>query len=282
MTIGELARRSGLTPDLLRAWERRYGLLAPRRTQGNRRLYSPADATRVVLMRRHLAAGMPASAAAELASAARITVDVGDVAVVAAHEAAAARAGLRRALDRYEETPAQRVLEQLLTGHSRLAVIRDVLLPYLSEIGDRWEAGDVSVAQEHFASAFLEARLMAMARGWDRGVGPRALLACPSGERHTFGLAAFGIALHQHGWRITYLGADTPAGMVRDAAVVVAPDLIVLAAVTPERFGDERDVAEIVGRWQCALAGAGADPAVSARLGARHLTDDPVTSAAAI
>ncbi len=171
LSIGELARRAGVSPDLLRAWERRYRLLSPRRTKTNRRLYSPADVVRTELMRRNLAAGMPAATAAEQACAARLTAGVGGGVTIAAHEIASAHRELRAALDCFEETAAQRVLERLLAEHSRLAVIRDVVLPYLREIGVRWARDEVTIAQEHFASTFVEARLMAMARGWDRGAG---------------------------------------------------------------------------------------------------------------
>ncbi len=234
-------------------------------------------------MRRNLAGGMPAATAAELACAARLTVGVGGDTAIAAHEIDAAHRDLRAALDRFEETPAQRVLERLLAAHSRPAVIRDVVLPYLRELGDRWARGEVTVAQEHFTSTFVEARLMAMARGWDRGAGPRALLACPAGERHTFGLIAFGIALHEHGWRIVYLGADTPAAMVGSAAAAVEPELVVLAAVSLERFVDEADqLAPLAARWRCALAGAGAMAEGSTRIGAARVEDDPISAAEAI
>jgi DNA-binding transcriptional MerR regulator len=279
ITIGELARRSGLSPDLLRAWERRYGLLKPRRTAANRRLYSRADETRVRLMQRHLAAGTPAAQAAELVGATRLTVAAGRTGAVEDHEVRAAHAELREALDRFRESPAQRVLERLLGAHSRLAVIRDVVLPYLHEVGERWSERHVTVAQEHFASTFLEARLLAMARGWDRGTGPLALLACPAGERHVFGLLSFGIALHDFGWRITYLGADTPVDMISSAAAAVGPDLIALAAVRPEPLSPADALSSLGERWSCAVGGAGASAALAEAIGARHLAEDPVTAA---
>jgi MerR family transcriptional regulator, light-induced transcriptional regulator len=278
ITIGELARRSGVSTDVLRAWERRYGLLRPRRTPTNRRLYSRADAARINLMRRYLAEGMHAGQAAELVAAARLSVTPGRGETVEPHEIAEAHADLRTALDRFEETSAQRVLERLLGAHSRLAVIRDVLLPYLHDVGERWEDGRATVAQEHFASTFLEARLFAMARGWDRGPGPHALLACPEGERHAFGLLTFGIALHEYGWRITYLGPDTPVDAIGHAAAHVRPDLVALAAVLPEPLAVPA-LAALAADWPCAIGGAGASAARAAELGARHLAQDPVTAA---
>jgi MerR family transcriptional regulator, light-induced transcriptional regulator len=282
VSIGELARRTRLTPDVLRVWERRYGLLQPRRTAGNRRLYSRADQARVRLMQRYIAAGKPPAHAAEIVCATQVSIDVGDAPAVAPHEVDAAHEELRQALDRFQESPAQRVLERLFLVHSRLAVIRDVLLPYLGAVGERWADGHLNVAQEHFTSIFLEARFMAMSRGWDRGAGPRALLSCAPGERHVFGLISFGIALHDLGWRITYLGADVPTEMVHYAATRVAPSLIVLSAVVPERFVDDDGLRALTSRWTCALAGAGATRERSDRVGARHLDQDPITAAGGV
>jgi methanogenic corrinoid protein MtbC1 len=90
------------------------------------------------------------------------------------------------------------------------ATLRDVVIPYLHDLGERWAAAQATVRQEHFASNVIQGRLRALARGWDQGIGPRAVLACPPGERHEIGLICFGLSLRTRGWRITYLGADTP------------------------------------------------------------------------
>ena len=89
-------------------------------------------------------------------------------------------------------------------------MLSEVILPFLHRLGVRWAAGRTSVAQEHFASNVIAGRLRSLARGWGQGVGPRAILACPPGELHDLGLLCFGLVLREHGWRITYLGADTP------------------------------------------------------------------------
>ena len=150
----------------------------------------------------------------------------------------------------------------------------------MREVGDRWAANRVNVAQEHFATGFIQTRLLSLARGWDHGLGPRVLLACPSGERHTLGLITFGIAVHQIGWRVTYLGADTPVRMLLEAADAVKPRLTVLAALMPGRLETaEADLEELASHWPLAVAGAGASSALAERIGARHLADDPVTAA---
>lgn len=279
MRVGELSRRVGVTPERLRAWERRYGLLKPRRSDGNYRLYSAVDEARVRLMQRHLAAGIPAGQAAELAISARFSVRPGGEATVGGDEAGAARDEIGQALERFDETAAQRVLERLFAAFTPLTVLRDVIIPYMHDVGERWAADHVTVAQEHFATVFFHARLLALARGWDRGLGPRALLACPPGEQHVLALIAFGVALHRVGWRITYLGPDTPIDMVADAAASVAPELVVLSSAMPGRFDDVGALRELARAWNLALAGQGVDERLAQEAGARHLTADPITAA---
>ena len=280
MRIGELSQRTGVSPDLLRAWERRYGLLRPRRTGGRTRLYSAADETRVRLMQRYIHDGLPPAQAAEMVTAARLTVRPGQAASIPPADVAEAHEEMHASLDRFDETSAQRALERLFSTYSPLTVVRDVMMPYLHEVGERWAEGHVSVAQEHFATNFLHARLLAFARGWDRGLGPRAVLACAPGEQHTFGLISFGVALHQLGWRITYLGADTTVAMIEEAAAHVTPDLVVVFAAMPERMAPiVDDLRRLSERWPTAIAGAGASPAAAARLPARRLEGDPVTAA---
>lgn len=280
MRIGELSERTGVTPDLLRAWERRYGLLRPRRTDGRTRLYTATDETRVRLMQRYIEGGLAPSEAAEMVIATRLTIRPGEAVVIPPAEVASAHDAMHASLDRFDETSAQRALENLFGTYSPLTVVRDVMVPYLREVGERWAEGHVSVAQEHFATNFLHARLLAFARGWDRGLGPRAVLACARDEQHTFGLISFGVALHQLGWRITYLGADTTVAMIEEAAEHVAPDLIVVFAAMPDRMADIADDLQALGaRWPTAIAGAGTTATLAARHALRHLEGDPVTAA---
>lgn len=265
--IGELARRTGVTPELLRAWERRYGLLSPERSSGGFRLYSDADVARIAAMRGHLDHGVAAAEAARLALAepAPQAADGDD---------------LLAALLRFDDAAAQAALDRLLADYGREAVLATAVLPALRTIGDGWERGEVSIAQEHFASTLLRGRLLGLARGWDRGAGPRALLAAPPSERHDLGLIAFGIALREYGWRITVLGADTPAETMLDAVRAVRPDLVVLAAVAEEPFrGSADELARLAELVPVAVGGAGATRDVAARLGATLLEEGPVAAA---
>lgn len=230
LRIGELSRRVGVPAESLRAWERRYGLLAPSRTKGGFRLYGEDDVVRVLAMRGNLERGLSAAEAARLALAEEAVSgspapvrDANDLAV---------------ALDRFDEAAAQAALDRLLSTLTLDVVLHDVVVPYLRELGERWERGAATVAQEHFASNLLRGRLMALARGWDRGSGPRALLACAEGELHDLPLVCFGLALRGHGWRISYLGADTPVASLVDASRTLAPDAVVVSGTVSGAFDD--------------------------------------------
>lgn len=279
MKIGQLSERTGIPSDTLRAWERRYGLLRPRRSTGNQRLYSSLDEQRVRIMRGHVAFGTPAALAAERTLEVRLAATIGTEQAVGPAEVVVAHRELREALDAFDETAGQRVLERLFIAHARLAVLRDVLLPYMADVGRRWADAHLTVAQEHFASAFLETRLMTVARGWDRGSGQRALIACAPGERHTLGLVCFGIALHQQGWRIVSLGADTPVAMVGSAAERILPDLVVIAASLDGHLADGPDLRDLASRRRCAIGGAGTFRPLADAVGAEFLPGDPVTAA---
>ena len=276
LRIGALSRRVGVSPELLRALEERYGLLEPIRSAGGFRLYSSADEDRVRSMRRHLDAGVSAAQAARLALA-RSEPAGGHDDTAAIEELAAE---LRSTLDRLDEPGAHATFDRLLAAFTLQTVLRDVVLPYLQELGERWQRGEASVAQEHFASNVLRGRLLGLARGWDGGGGPRALLACPPGEYHDLALIAFGLALRGHGWRITFLGPDTPLDTIADTAEALEPAAIVVAASEVTRLEAARSglrrLARLAPLW---LAGAGATADVAKATKGSLLELEPVAAA---
>jgi DNA-binding transcriptional MerR regulator len=276
LRIGELSKRTGVSSDLLRAWERRYGLLRPTRSSGGLRLYDSADVERVRLMQQHLAAGL---AAAEAAAAAARAV-VGEEAPPPALSWAALRDELTDALDRFDEPQAQAILDRLLAVTTLETLLSDVVLPYLRELGERWAGGEASIAQEHFATALLRGRLLGLARGWGVGIGPAAVLACLPGEHHDLGLIAFGLALRAHGWRIVFLGPDAPLGTVEDACRRLQPSLVVLSAVTRERVAPVTEpLRGLAAHRRVALGGAAAASGVVEPGGVLLLTGDPIAEA---
>jgi MerR family transcriptional regulator, light-induced transcriptional regulator len=277
LRIGELSRRSGVSPELLRAWERRYGLLRPARSSGGLRLYSPDDLERVRLMRHHLAEGLAAAEAAALAGRATLA---GEDAGQPALRLPAAREELADALERFEEARAHAVIDRVLAIATVDALIGEVVLPYLHDLGTRWERGEASIAHEHFATSLLRGRLLGLARGWGLGLGPVALLACLPGEQHDLGLIAFGLALRARGWRIVYLGSDAPVESIAEAGRELDPSLVVVSAVSSDRMRDAAGELEGLGRrFRLALGGPAAHGAVPDVAGLLRLTGDPVTEA---
>jgi DNA-binding transcriptional MerR regulator len=279
LRIGELARRTGVSPELLRAWEQRYGVLRPSRTAGGFRLYSERDEARVLRMRELMSHGLAAAEAAR-----RVLADASEP--PASAEAAPDESLLEHlsgrlgaALDRFDGAAAHAVLDELLGAVSVETAIREVILPYLATLGDRWARGEASVAQEHFASSLIRGRLLGLARGWGAGPGPDVVLACPPGEEHDLGLIAFGILVARRGWRVTYLGADTPFETLEDAIGSVRPAVVVLAVSDPELLRPHAGTVRRLAASVPVAIGGVVDGLDAAALGARLLDTDVATAA---
>lgn len=281
LRIGEFSERVGVSADLLRAWERRYDLLEPDRSEGGFRLYTDTDAVRVRRMVGLMDEGLSAAEAARLAIE---QTRGGDGAAGAAPPEPGDLSGtvsdLGSALERFDEATAHRLLDGTMATYGFETVLREVVSPLLRAVGDRWASGDVTVAQEHFTSHLIRGRLLAAARGWGLGSGPGVVLAAPPGEQHDLGLISFGIVLWRRGWRITFLGADTPIDALRDAVAQVDPRHVVVVAMTAERFEQvEDDLADLAAATRLAVGGSGASEELAARLGVDLLRGGPVTAA---
>ena len=280
LRIGELSRRLGVSDHVLRAWENRYGLLQPVRSAGGFRLYSEADVLRVRRMQAHLSRGLSAAEAARAVlgedGEARMEAELDHVPATAGELSGA----LRRALDTFDEPAAQAVLDRLMSDLSLTTVLREVVMPYLSELGQRWEQGTASIAQEHFASNLIHGRLAGLARGWGDGHGPLAVLACAPGEFHDLALMVFGIVLNRHGWKIDYLGSNTPVEELARTVDARQPRLVVVSATSPETLEPLTEQLTVLAqRVVLVLAGPGATPQLAAAVKARLVSGDPVTAA---
>jgi MerR family transcriptional regulator, light-induced transcriptional regulator len=275
--IGELARRTGVSPELLRAWEQRYGLLQPSRSPGGFRLYSMADEARIRQVTRLIGDGLSAAQAARRA----LTIDeVRPELEAPLLDQLAAQ--LRTALENFDGAGAHTSFDRLVASVSLEVVLADVLVPYLRDLGDRWVAGRATVAQEHFASNLIRGRLLAIARDWDAGDGPSLLLACLPGEAHDLGLIMFGILAARRGWRITFLGADTPLDTLHSSIRTIQPALTVLVATNPSLLAAHADdVRRLSSLTRTAIAGI-TDAQAATEVGAMPLPDDIVQAAQAV
>lgn len=274
--IGELARRTGTSPELLRAWEQRYGLLRPSRSEGGFRLYSDDDEALVLRTKALIAEGLSAAEAARRALANGSGEEEGRPL------ADSLAAEMKQALDRYDEDAAHRSLDRLLASFSVEKVMRDVLLPYLRLLGDRWASGEVSVAQEHFASSLIRGRLLGVGRGWGAGRGPSLVLACPPGEEHDLGLIMFGIAASRRGWRVTYLGQDTPFATLEDAVRTVHPAMVVLSIAEGSSLAPHAEALRALAQQVSVAVGGGISAQEAASFGILALEGDPVEAGRSI
>lgn len=274
LRIGEFARRVEVSPELLRAWERRYGLLQPIRTDGGFRLYTDEDAGRVERMKRALDEGLSAAEAARRAiaekrSAGGVLDDARERLVAAAHA--------------YDEGAVHAILDDALARLSFETVLQELILPALREIGTEWERGTLEVAQEHFASNLVRERLLSLARLWGRGGGPLAVLACAPGERHDIGLIAFGLVLRSHGWRILFLGADTPLATLGKAVAKTNPQLVVVASMDSALLEAQSAALRKLGRSApLVISGNGASEDLAVRLRVDRLDGNLVDAAGVV
>ncbi|MFN0093177.1 MAG: MerR family transcriptional regulator [Dehalococcoidia bacterium] len=213
-----VAAATGITVHQLRLWERRYGFPTPQRAPSGHRRYNPADVDAARLMRQLIAAGVPGEVAARTARE-RLSAPAQDPA--ATPEGPRSLLTLIAGLDA-RALPA--ALAEAFAERQPEAAFDEVVAPLLRQVGDAWEAGDLSPAQEHFAT-------LAVLRAFERSFGGAGgaiypgpiLIACPAGEEHDLPAALLSMSLEWHGHTVVSLGANVPGDALLDAARAVRP-----------------------------------------------------------
>jgi DNA-binding transcriptional MerR regulator len=200
------ARLTGLSPELLRAWERRHGVVQPIRTPGGTRRYSAADIERLRLLKATVDAGQRIGQIAHLELA-----ELKRRAVVAEAPSVGRLDEILSALGHLEGAEAQRKLSLQLSALGPARFAREVALPLLREIGDRWAHGQMGIAPEHLASGVLRSLVgSALQPTATSLLGPRIVFATPTGERHELGLLMAAVTALGAGANPLYLGAELP------------------------------------------------------------------------
>ena len=202
-------RRTGLTADTIRVWERRYGVVVPLRTGGNARRYSESDVQRLLSLREGVASGR------SIGELARLSIDdlasLASVSPQAAHgESTSLVARYLDALRAFDVSTAEDLLSRcLLLAPS--ALVFEVAVPVLRALGNGWENGSVSIAEEHLATFQLRT-LFAAALGGKRAArgAPAVVFAAPEGHAHELGVLMAATLALEHGLRPVCLGANTP------------------------------------------------------------------------
>jgi DNA-binding transcriptional MerR regulator/methylmalonyl-CoA mutase cobalamin-binding subunit len=241
-TIREAAARSGVGESLLRAWERRYGVVNPSRTASGYRLYDDAAIGRLRAMRALVKAGWAASQAAEAVMTGSAGLSRAEPAVRTADDEGAA-APLVVAAMAYDTTGIEAAIDEIIAGRSYESVVDDVLLPAVAALGTAWAAGRIDVAAEHLASAAVQRRLAALFDlGGRPGGGHPVVVGLPPGCRHEIGTLAFAVALRRHGVDVLYLGPDTPVVSWARVAVDRRAEAAVIGVPRRADAGPTREV----------------------------------------
>lgn len=234
--IRSIVEKTGIPRNTLLAWERRYGVPTPGRTQGGHRVYSDDDLNILMRLKELLDRGHRIGEAVALLRRNSEPERANAEALLPLEQQ---RTELMRALLAFDRATADEIYHRA-SGYAIRRVIDDLLLPILQQVGDGWHRGDVSVAQEHFTSAFIREQLITMLNRLESGPvgGPVAVCAGFPGETHEIGLLAVAVKLALRGWRVAYLGADLPLQELAGILLQRKAELICQSVFTP-RDADE-------------------------------------------
>jgi DNA-binding transcriptional MerR regulator/methylmalonyl-CoA mutase cobalamin-binding subunit len=279
--IKVVAHRTGLSPHVIRIWERRYHCVAPDRSATNRRLYTEEDIERFRLLRLATESGHRISEVASLTLDALreiVQADVSGILPRASGNEARANGGddirglsesCLDAVKRLDARELQLLLAQASVAHSQTTVLEKLIVPLMEEIGDRWRDGQLRPTHEHLASAIIRSFLSNISTAYHvHEAAPVAVATTPIGQLHEIGSLLASAVSAAEGWSVTYLGPNLPAEDIAAAAKQARVRAIILSIVYPEddpRVGsDLRRLRQLVGDEIVLLIGGRAAPAYQA------------------
>jgi len=229
-----VALRTGLSPHVLRAWERRYGVVTPTRSEGGQRLYSELDIQRLSRLRRLSGRGHAISRIATLSLEQLTSLDEETAAATPPAPAPAADGAgapegessareitlaVLRAIHEFAPGELDTLLQRAVVTLGLPGFLDQVAVPVLRAIGHGWTVRSVSVAQEHMATAVIRRLLGWLLGVYQGGAGaPRIVMATPPGEVHELGALMVGVTAAAEGWSVTYLGPNLPVSELVAAA----------------------------------------------------------------
>jgi len=234
-------RRSGLSPDLIRVWEKRYRAVTPDRTPTNRRLYSDADIEKLVLLREVMKFGHTISQVANLSA-----ISLQNLLEKERANPAPAPAGeviedadelLVRAMQatgRQDEEQLEESLQRALLSFGGSGMLMKFVAPLIEHVGQAWHEGKISPAHEHMATVVIRDFLIRTVRGYSiPESAPVVVVATPAGQLHELGASMIAAAAAHAGWRVRYLGANLPASDIVATAIRQDAKAIALSIVYP-------------------------------------------------
>jgi len=243
-SIGVVCRRTGLKSDRVRAWERRYNVVTPVRSEGNQRLYSEEDVEKLLLLRRatetgHRIAQIAHLPAAELRDLTEIEVSGRSLRSQRPlpGEADQANVFVSSALGCIQQLDADGLRAELaraLDVLSPAAITQQFLVPLIHDVGSLWAEGGLKAAHEHLGTSVLRTFIESLRLAHDLPAdAPQLLITTPSSERHELGALLAMAAATDAGWRVTYLGPDLPAAEIAGAARQRGSQAVGLSIVRP-------------------------------------------------
>ncbi len=256
-TIKTVVLETGIAPATLRAWERRYGVLSPGRSDGGYRLYSERDIATLHWLKNQVDAGVSISRAVALlemrrqaGGAPELEVDHVSGTTTPAETVRCPSAiadELVAALSSFQEAQSEAILSEAFALHPVDVVAEEIIAPTLVEIGEGWHRGEVSIVQEHFATAFLRRRLTSLFDAYPQPTaGLLAITGAAPSEWHDIGALMVSLALRRHGWRVIYLGQNVPLEHLWREVRKLKPDLLCLSAATGDSVAALAEVYELV------------------------------------
>lgn len=227
-TVNEVEERTKVPASTLRQWERRYGFPKPERSDAGYRLYSDHDLHHIASMKQHIADGIPASRAAELvkrlepvATGPRPLKDM--------------CTELVNALVALDEAKADRILSEAHSLHTVDAIMLELMQACVVTIGQHWHDGKIGIATEHFASSYIHGRLRALLSNTpNMPNAPAVVVACAPSEQHELGALVLSVSLRRSGYRVYYVGANTPVEDLRDLVRDTQAIGVMISATTAE------------------------------------------------
>jgi len=259
--IGAVARATGISPESLRVWERRYGGAPPSRTDAGGRLYSDADIDRLRLIKRLLDRGQSPSQIVPLGEAALrgmlSRLERQDEPSGPGLEALKAR--FLDHVNRLDMPAAHEVIARASLMLEPRVLTMELMIPALRELGNRWASGDISVCHEHAASAVIRSVLGLLLSSQPRHDGlPVVVVATPVGEHHEFGALMAALLAASASWRPVYLGANVPTEDLVTATVITGARALAISVVNPparESIGALTELAETLPRTVSLVVG---------------------------
>jgi DNA-binding transcriptional MerR regulator/methylmalonyl-CoA mutase cobalamin-binding subunit len=249
--IQVVARRTGLTPEVLRVWEKRYGVVTPSRAANGRRLYSSQDIERLSLLRQATLGGRRIGEISGLGTEelrSLLNEDIQAETASARREeetspVARFRTEALAAVKALDGAGLHRIFLRSMLALGSLAFVEDLLAPFFAEVGERWERGDLDPYQEHLATSTVKLVLNQVMVSRSDARAPVLVITTPPGQRHEIGAMLAAIVAIGDDWKVLYLGAELPADDIVKAVRQAKAQAVALSLVYPE--GDRAVAAEL-------------------------------------